>query len=137
MAENRYLTNLVGRLESTQPGAYGLLCNWNDLPKDVGLKLLGEVLSTGCKAQNVANHVVSRATCNQLPKEWLASVIDEAIAHSLDLGDYWEYMRLLELLEEALPSAVPRYIDRGLASSDPEIVDAAANWKVPSWLARN
>jgi hypothetical protein len=76
------------------------------------------------------NIEMGRASISRIPYDWLNSELPQAVDESLDLDDEWEYRRLLELLAESAPQLMQTYIDLGLRSSNTEIQDAAAEFKV-------
>ena len=46
-----------------------------------------------------------------LPRAWLSGVLQEAISDVVDLGDEWEYRRLVELLKDLNVPLFDSYID--------------------------
>ena len=64
-----------------------------------------------------------------MPREWVIANVDRAVEAALDLTDYWDYRRLLEMLIIIKAhDSFNRYIANGLASTDYDIREAAEDF---------
>ena len=97
-------------------------------PPDAGRKVLSELLGTACQSQNEANVTLGRKAISRISHDWLLKTAPEVIESTLDVSDYWEYRRLLELLSLSAPELLPVYIQRGLASGDTDVREAAEDF---------
>ena len=123
--KDQYLDFLRRRIDAIVPGASDRLGEVDRLPGDLGLAILGEIIATGCTAQNGRNITAGRELASQLPRKWLETAVAEVAATTLDLEDEWEYRRLLELLQHVGLNAFNDFIRRGLVSQNPEVQEAA------------
>lgn len=65
-----------------------------------------------------------------LPRDLVLCQIEEVANATLNLGDDWEYRRLLEVAELlGDPALIQRLIQFGVGSPNPEIADAASDFK--------
>lgn len=86
-------------------------------------------LELACQSQRVEHIVRGR----KLVGEYIASKGIEAVeTHAYDhlfLDDDWEFRRLAEIYREYSPEALARLIGFGLRSENPEVVEAANDFK--------
>jgi hypothetical protein len=64
-----------------------------------------------------------------LPRIFVLENLESMAATSLDLNDYWEYRRLLELAELLDLAMVQRIVKWGLNSADPDVREAATDFQ--------
>jgi hypothetical protein len=64
-----------------------------------------------------------------LPKAWVLEHIERVAIAALDLSDYWEYRRLLELAELLDSGLLQRFVSLGLGNPDPDVHEAAEDFK--------
>jgi hypothetical protein len=64
-----------------------------------------------------------------LPRAWVLERIEQVAAEAIDLADYWEYRRLLELAELLDAGLVHRFVRLGLDSEDPDVREAAQDFR--------
>ncbi len=93
------------------------------------LESLRSAVELSCQPQNAGRIMWGRelvlAMRRALVLEHVARVAEEV----LNLADYWEYRRLLELLDLLDPELVRRFIPHGLASIDPDVREAAMDYQ--------
>ena len=82
-----------------------------------------------CKPSNVGRIVAGRQQVLGMPRPWVLEHIEPVAAEVLELSDYWEYRRLLELAELLDAELLRRLIPRGLSSSDPDVREAAEDFR--------
>jgi hypothetical protein len=123
-----FSTQLRKALTSVHPLAYDRLEELDRLPDSIADKVLGILLQSACQSQHIGNIKASREAIARIPRDWLRTALPRAIDTSLNIGDEWEYRRLLELLKELAPDLMPPLIDRGLASNDPDLHETAEDF---------
>jgi hypothetical protein len=64
-----------------------------------------------------------------MPREWVLERIEQVAAEALDLSDYWEYRRLLELADLLDAALVRRLVPIGLTSAVPDVREAAEDFQ--------
>jgi hypothetical protein len=82
-----------------------------------------------CQAQNAGRIVAGREQVLALPRAWVLERIEQVAVEALDLSDYWEYLRLLELAELLDERLVQRFVTLGLDSGDPDVREAAQDFR--------
>lgn len=96
------------------------------------LELLRSAVENACQPQNAWRIEQGREAVLAMPRAWVLQHIAAVAEEALDLLDYWEYRRLLELLTLLDPELVRRFVARGLASSDPDVREAAEDFDRPA-----
>src|SRR5262249_4225224 len=89
------------------------------------LDILRAGVQLACKPQNAGRIVTARNQVLAIARNWVLSHAEQVAAESLDLSDYWEHRRLLELAELLDAKLVRRLARLGLDSSDPDVREAA------------
>ncbi len=90
---------------------------------------LRAAVQLACQPQNASRIVAGRRRVLAMPRLWVLEHIEGVAAHALDLADYWEYRRLLELAEQLDANLTRRLIPLGLVSGDPDVREAAEDFK--------
>lgn len=93
------------------------------------LEELETALQSACQPTSAHLIVEGRNKVLAFPREWTLENIESAAVNSLDLGDYWEFRRLLELAELLEEALLQRIVALGLASSDSEVLEAAQDFQ--------
>ena len=96
------------------------------------LETLRSAVELACQPQNAWRIVRGRETVLAMPRPWVLEHVRVVAEEALDLADYWEYRRLLELLDLLDPGLVQRFASRGLSSLDPDIREAAEEYHRPA-----
>lgn len=78
-----------------------------------------------CQPSSAIFIEAGRAKVLSLPRAWVVTHIGNVAEESLNLEDYWEYRRLLELLSKLDPGLLRQFAARGLNSMDADIREAA------------
>jgi len=86
-------------------------------------------LELACQPQNVGLIVQGRSRVLALPREWVVEHIEPLAISVLNLSDYWEYRRLLELAELLDPGLLERFVSLGLGHPDPDVNEAAEDFR--------
>lgn len=89
---------------------------------------LRAALGRACQAQNAAVITQGRSEILALPRDAVLQSIERLAAESLPLDDEWEFRRLLEVYEQLDAELLRRLVETGLASSNPEIKEAAEDF---------
>jgi hypothetical protein len=93
------------------------------------LDALRSAVQLACQPQNASRIVAGRQQVLALPRSWVMAHIEPVAAVALDLSDDWEYRRLLELAALLDAELVQRLVQLGLANSDPEVREAAQDFR--------
>lgn len=93
------------------------------------LDALRDAIQLACQAQNVSRIVKGRQQVLALPRAWVLERIEQVAGEAIDLSDEWEYRRLLELAESLDAGLVQRFVSLGLDSEDPEVREAAQDFR--------
>jgi len=87
-------------------------------------------IQRACQPTYVPYIVEGRARALAMPHSWVLEHVLRIAEESLNLCDYWEFRRLLELLELLGASdALHVIIGRGLDSADLDVREAAEDFK--------
>jgi hypothetical protein len=116
------------RIEAVLPGAYDQLESLQALEDQVAQKI-AVIIVESCQGQHVGGITAGRKAFKRLPSRWVEVHLQELVPQAIDLADEWEYRRLLEKLEEAKSSLVPYYVELGTRSTNPEIQEAAEDYR--------
>jgi hypothetical protein len=93
------------------------------------LGALRAAIQLACQPQNAWRIVAGRQQVLAMPRAWVLRWIEQVAAESLDLSDYWEYRRLLEVAEMLDTDLVQRIVAIGLSSVDPDVRKAAEDFR--------
>lgn len=97
-------------------------------PSQHDLRLAVEL---ACQSQNVGRITAGRSRVLEMPRDWVLHCIEAVAIESLNLSDYWEYRRLLELVKLLDAKLLERFISLGLESSDDDVREAAEDFRTP------
>jgi len=90
---------------------------------------LREALQLACQAQHMSNIISGRNQIVALPRSWVLENIEKTAIETLDLGDDWEYRRLLEIADLLRDSGlVSRLVTFGQQSVNPDVREVAEEW---------
>jgi hypothetical protein len=92
------------------------------------LDALRAAVQLACQPQVAGRIVAGRKQVLAMPRAWVLAHIERVAAEALDLADYWEYRRLLELAESLDAGLLRRLVPLGLGSSDPDVREAAEDF---------
>ena len=90
---------------------------------------LRAAIQLACQPQNTGLIVAGRERVLAMPREWVLQHLERIALESLDLSDYWEYRRLLEMAQLLDVALLPRFVSFGLDSSDPDVCEAAEDFQ--------
>lgn len=99
------------------------------MPMDPSINDLRSSLELACQPQNAGLIVQGRSRVLALPREWVLEHIEPVATAVLNLSDYWEYRRLLELAELLDLGLLQRFVSLGLGHPDPDVHEAAEDFK--------
>jgi hypothetical protein len=108
---DRFREDLHLKIDSVSPGASGRLDRIDEFPDSAGRAIVKVLLRQACESQHVGHIASAREALLRLPRAWRSSVLPDAIEGVVDLGDEWEYRRLIELLKELNSERFDSYID--------------------------
>jgi hypothetical protein len=124
-----FMDELYRKVDSIYPNASGRLDRIDELPGAAGKRIVNTLLKQACESQHVGHIASARKALLTLPRVWLSGVLQGAIGEVVDLGDEWEYRRLIELLKELNSQLFESYIDYGMAAGSGAILEAATDLK--------
>jgi hypothetical protein len=124
-----FMYELYRKIDSIYPNASGRLDRIDELPDAAGKRIVNTLLKQACESQHVGHIASARKALLTLPRVWLSGVLQDAIGEVVDLGDEWEYRRLIELLKELNLQLFESYIDYGMAAGSGAIFEAATDLK--------
>lgn len=93
------------------------------------LNALRSAVQQACCPQNAGRIVEGRQQVLAMPRPWVLECIGLIAEEALDLTDYWEYRRLLELLALLDSGLLQRFVARGLTSTDAEVRETAEDFR--------
>jgi hypothetical protein len=92
------------------------------------LAALREAVQLACQPTTARLIEEGRRRVLAMPRGWVVEHIGPVAEQALDLSDYWEYRRLLELLSRLDATLVQQFSARGLTSSDPDVREASEDF---------
>ncbi|WP_374017323.1 hypothetical protein ABU162_24660 [Paenibacillus thiaminolyticus] len=116
-------------LDKVLPDAYDSIEKIEQLPLQIGLRLLRILIEYACKSQNIGPILLARDRIKNISSKWLFVYFPEAAKECICIEDEWEYRRLLELVYEAVPQLLEAYIEQGLLSDNDEVQEAAMDFR--------
>jgi len=129
MVESPYVKSYRAHMDAFAPGLWRDPRRIAKLDAVTARLVLDYLLGLACNGQNIAPITIARSAICEIPRPWLLSNIEVSANDCLDLGDYWVYRRLLELYSLVDQELVRRLVPKGLTSADPEIRQAAHEFK--------
>ena len=97
-----------------------------DLPS---LDALREAVEQACQCTYAPKIVAGRHQVLAMPRAWVLEHMERVAVECLDLSDDWEFRRLIELAQLLDVELVRRLIPLGMGSTNPEVVEAAEDFK--------
>lgn len=94
------------------------------------LERLRDAVALACTPQNAWRIEQGRERVLALPRETVLRHLQAVAAQTLDLSDYWEYRRLLELAERLDAALTRRIVALGLDHADPDVREAAEDFRI-------
>ena len=93
-------------------------------PDGLATEIIGKLVSWACKPTNTTPITIARECLKQFPTDWISNKIKQTVLSSIDIGDYWEYRRLLELSEIISIDLLEWVITLGEGAKDLDIIEA-------------
>lgn len=121
--------NLIEWLDAYERGLWNNMLLVAELPEQDSASIVCRLLALACEAQHVGNIELGREGILSLPRNWLLERIESIADVQLDLDQEWEYRRLLEVYEKLDKQLLLRLIERGRASSDESLREAANDFR--------
>ena len=91
---------------------------------------LRSAIQLACQPQNAHRLVGGRRQVLAMPRSWVLQSIEKVAPECLNLSDYWENRRLLELASHLDAKLLQRLVQLGHASDDEDIREAAHDFHV-------
>ena len=90
--------------------------------------LITHLLELACMTQNIANINIGRYYLQSMPKEWGKTKFSRLIEPILTQGDYWEYIRCLELFSSIDEELTQKITKKAIRHEDIEIRELGLEW---------
>lgn len=87
------------------------------------------LLSWTCKPQNTTSIMIARDCIKQFPVDWISNKIKRNATYSIELSDYWDYRRLLELCKMISFELLQWSLCLMQDSEDEDIIEAINDFK--------
>jgi hypothetical protein len=98
-------------------------------PTQPTLDDLRSAQTRACQPTFAAYILEGRARVAAMPRAWVVGHILEIAGQCLNLSDYWEYGRLLEVLHDlGAAELLQQMVATGLGSADADVRDMAQGW---------
>lgn len=120
-------------LDAIRPNLSEQLANGDFMLHHEAVAILRVLLCNGCQTQNDGYIRTATELLQEIPSDTLIELLPTTIDSVLDLGDEWQYRRLLELLRITAPVLLERYVAIGIASAENDIREAASDF---DWLVK-
>ncbi len=125
---NPYELQIRKALDNLLPNAYKNIKNIENFPIEIGKNILFILMKYACQSQNLSVIMLGRNKIKEIPLVWLTVYFFEVSDATIDFEDDWEYLRLLELVQEVIPEFLSVFINKGLISDNVEIQEAAKDF---------
>lgn len=99
------------------------------LPEALSDQIVCYLLSCACCGQNELPINISRKCLCDFPKDWICNKIQKLLFKSINIYDYWDYRRLLELSNMISDELLEWAISISNHSIDVDIIEAADDFK--------
>lgn len=90
---------------------------------------LRSAVELACQPQNAHRILAGRQQVLAFPRHWVIGHVEEVAKEVLNLDDYWEYRRLLELVTLLSSEILQRFVAHGLMSDDSDVREAAEDYR--------
>jgi hypothetical protein len=124
-----YIDWFKEKLDAIEPGLWRNMDRAAELSPDQEQALLEHLLELCCRASHITNIELGRAGLLALPRAWLMERLPAAAEPLLRLEEYWEFLRLMEIVEALDADFLRTLIERGMRSPDPEVREVAEEWR--------
>lgn len=107
--------------------------NWNlieNLSDESSDKIIFHLIDLACNTQNIENINIGRYFLQKLSKDWLMKRLKRLVKSFLKNGDYWNYLRVLELLSTIDKSLTKEIATKAVQHKDLEIQEVGKGFLV-------
>lgn len=124
-----FLKGTIEWLDRFSPGLWQNLDKVLELGDDKAKLILKSFLECSCQSQNMQTILIGRRGVLSMPLPWVRENLPACVEEQLDLSDYWQYRRLLELCDAFDGSLLKRYVRLGIESDKDDIKEAANDFQ--------
>jgi hypothetical protein len=103
-------------------------------PRIASVDDLREAVGLACRTTYAPRMLRGRAWVLSSPKAWVLAHVERVAEDAIDWDDYWDYRRLLELYALLDPRLLPCATEKGLISQDPDVREAAEDFRDPAYV---
>lgn len=89
---------------------------------------LAPAIALACQPTSMPEIIRGRDAVLAMDREWVLGAIEKTARETLDLDDYWEYRRLLELCLLLDSGLTRRVASWGACHVDPDVREAAEDY---------
>ena len=118
-----YFRNFSDFMKSVDNGK-SIMENWDLIEKakdENSDKIISHLIDLACNTQNIANINIGRYFLQKTSKDWLMKRLERLVKSFLENGDYWNYIRVLELLSTIDKSLTKEIATKAIQHKDLEI----------------
>ncbi len=126
---NRYEKRIIDDLETVQVGCYSDVNNLHKYPEELARQILKKLIEWACQPQNITPIVLARKKIDEINKDWLKHCFLDVAKECIDFSDYWEYRRLLELIDCVIPELKAAALKLCEDSEDEDIREVLEDYK--------
>ncbi|MXQ54915.1 hypothetical protein [Shimazuella alba] len=83
-----------------------------------------------CQGQNLGPITLARKQIKLIHQDWLLEHIPKVANDCINFDDEWEYRRLLELIDETVPSLLKWTVEKGKDSLHEEVREASKDFAI-------
>lgn len=98
------------------------------LPEKLSDQIVCYLLSCACCGQNELPINIGRKCLCSFPKDWICNRIQKLLFKSINIYDYWDYRRFLELSNVISEELLEWAISISYHSDDSDIIEAATDF---------
>lgn len=98
-------------------------------PDSIATDIIGKLVSWACQPTHIMLISIARDCLKQFPTDWVSEKIKQTVFNSIDINDYWDYRRLLEISEIISIDLLKWAITLGEKSDDLDIIEAVNDFK--------
>ena len=91
--------------------------------------IIRELISWACRPTNIMPITIARDCLKAFPAKWVSPLIRQTAAEAIDMGDDWDYRRLLELTDLISPELLGWALTLNEDSDDPDIAEAVSDFR--------
>jgi len=128
--KNPYFQAFSKFVDSQEDGSL-ILEDWEQLEKtkkETADRIIDHLIQLACDSQNASNINIGRFYLQKTRKSWLLERIEKLLPAFLEHGDYWNYLRALEVFSTIDESLTNEIAIRAIVDGNEEIREIGENF---------